>query len=352
MKHVKFLIAICLSLLAGSQLRAGAKDGKLDAYFIDVEGGASVLWVTPAGESLLIDTGNPGGNNNDRDPGRIAAAAKLAGISKIDYLIITHYHIDHFGGAVDLSKLIPIGTLYDNGDENPSRDRPTPEYLALKADKKIMIKPGDVIPLKQSDKPGAPKLEIKCIVARKKFIDPPANGKPNPFESESKGKPLDLSDNANSIVTLFSFGDWRFLDAGDLTWNIEHDVASPVHRVGTTLDVFKVTHHGLAQSNNPVFVKPLEPTVAIMTNGTTKGCEPETFATLKATPSIQTIWQIHTNLRADGNVNNTAPEFIANLQAACDGNHIEMHVGSDSRSYTVGIPATKVEKTYQTKKRE
>lgn len=347
MNQLRILI-ICLSVAClGTLARAGAADGKLDAYFCDVEGGASTLWITPAGESVLIDTGSPG----DRDAGRIMTAAKLAGISKIDYLIITHYHGDHFGGAQPLSELIPIGTLYDNREENPSRERPTTQYLALKTEKKILVNPGDTIPLKQSAKPGAPKLEIKFIAARKKFIDPPANAKPNPFEKDSKGKPLDLTDNANSVVTLFTFGDFRFLDAGDMTWNVEHDLMTPMNRIGT-LDVFKVTHHGLAQSNNPVMVKPLEPTVAIMTNGTTKGCEPETFATLKSTPSIQAIFQVHKNLRPDGDVNNTSPEYIANAEARCEGNYIRLAVAADAKNYTVGIPATKFEKTYQTKKHE
>ena len=134
-----------------------------------------------------------------------------------------------------------------------------------------------------------------------------------------------LSDNANSIVTLLSFGDFRFYEGGDLTWNMEHDLATPTNRAGT-VDVFKVTHHGLDLSNNPVLVKALAPTVAIMSNGTTKGCEPETFATLKSTPSIQAIFQIHKNLRKDGDVNNTSDDHIANLEKDCLGNDIEMSV--------------------------
>ena len=90
----------------------------LDIYFIDVEGGQSTLIVSPAGESLLVDTGYAG--NDGRDPGRVLAAAKAAGIKKIDYLLITHFHADHLGGAPELSKLIPIGAFVDHDTPPPT----------------------------------------------------------------------------------------------------------------------------------------------------------------------------------------------------------------------------------------
>jgi hypothetical protein len=245
-----------------------------------------------------------------------------------------------------LATLTPIHHLHDNGEENPSRDRPTTQYLETKVDDRTMIKPGDILPLKQRQ--GAPKLTIQCIAARKKFIDPPAGSKENPFEKDAKGKALDLSDNANSVVLLISFGDWRFYDGGDLTWNIEHDLAAPINRIGT-VDVYQVTHHGLDQSNNPVLVKAIEPTVAIMNNGATKGAAAEVFTTLRSTPSIKRIWQLHKNTRADGNVNNVEEKYIANIPANCEGNRVHMSVSVDAKSYTVSIPATKVEETYATK---
>jgi beta-lactamase superfamily II metal-dependent hydrolase len=335
---------VTLALLALSRLAiAGSSDGRLDFYFIDTEGGASTLIVTPAGESLLVDTGNPG----TRDPNRILTATKDAGISRIDYLVVTHYHIDHFGGAPELAKLLPIGTLYDNADQNTSNEKPSAAYLDMKVGKRIMINPGDIIPLKQADK-GA-KLTVLCLAARKKFIDPPADAKPNPFADTARPKPIDTSDNCSSIVQLLSFGDFRFYDGGDLTWNIEAQLVTPLNRVGT-VDVYQVTHHGLSLSNNPVLVKALEPTVAIMNNGSTKGAEGETFATFHVTPSIQDVWQLHKNLRSDGATNNTTPDLIANLDRDCKGEYIKMSVSPDGASYTVSIPSTKVSKTYQTKK--
>src|SRR5689334_10947908 len=93
-------------------LAAARAAATLDIYFIDVEGGQSTLIVTPAGESLLVDTGYAG--NDGRDPGRVAAAAKAAGITQIDYLLLTHFHGDHAGGVPELAKLLPIRAFVDH----------------------------------------------------------------------------------------------------------------------------------------------------------------------------------------------------------------------------------------------
>jgi hypothetical protein len=241
---------------------------------------------------------------------------------------------------------MPVQHLYDNGNENPTADRPSQEYLQAKVDDRSVLSPGDVLPLIQRE--GSPPLTVQCLAAHKKLIDPPAGAKQNPFDRDSKPKAEDTSDNANSIVLLVKFGDFKFFDAGDLTWNMEHDLAAPINRIGT-VDVYQVTHHGLALSNNPVLVKAIEPTVAIMNNGTTKGCDPEVCATLKSTPSIKNVFQLHKNLRPDGDVNNVETRFIANLEKNCEGNLVHMAVSPDAKRYVVSIPASKVEQTYETK---
>ncbi len=319
-------------------------------YWVDVEGGAGTLIVTPARESILIDTGMPG----ERDPQRLFRAAQAAGLTRIDHLVTTHFHIDHFGGAADLAKLIPIGTVYDNGipDHNPDNPaqpdafaRSIAPYRAMKADKRVVLKPGDEIPLKQI--PGAVPLKFRCLAGMQKTIGSPDRAIENPLCQTATEKAKDTGDNANSLVMLLELGRFQMFDGGDLTWNTETKLVCPLNLVGP-VDIYDVNHHGLDTSNNPVLVRALSPTVAIMSNGITKGCGAETFGTLKSVASIQAIYQIHKNLRADS-ANNTVAEQIANLEKDCQANFIKVSVEPDGRSYTVAIPATGHSRKFETR---
>lgn len=315
-------------------------DKRLDIHWIDTEGGAAVLFVTPTGESVLIDTGNPG----ERDSGRIIKAARDAGLKAIDHLVTTHYHIDHFGGASAVAKAIPIRNVYDNGDKNPAREKPTKDYLDINVEKRVLLNPGDTIPLRRVE--GGPKLELKCIGTRKQFIDPPANAEQNPLCGSVQGKPQDLTDNANSIVLLLTFGEFRSYHGGDLTWNIESRLVCPVNLIGE-VDVYQVTHHGLDQSNHPLVIRALGPTVAVMNNGTTKGAGAETMTTLESTESMEAIYQSHKCLRPDAR--NAPDEYIANLPEKCAGHPIKLSVDEKAKTYTVSIPANGHERTFEVK---
>ena len=339
--------SILLFLALCSTCLAGPKDGRLDIYWIDVEGGAATLIVTPAGETVLIDTGNP----NPRDPGRIVKTlGEVAGMKQLDHVLITHYHGDHFGGAATLAELVPIVNLWDNGKFDGMPDQPDKAYLNLKCGEKHVISPGSKLPLKQPEhsKEGH-QATLTCIGTRKTFIEAPA-GTPENKEvcAAAKEKERDGSDNANSVVSVLEFGPFRFYDAGDLTWNQETRLVCPKNLIGK-VDVYQVTHHGLDSSNNPLVLRSLEPRVAIMNNGTTKGCLPEVFANLKETKSIEAVYQVHKNLRPDGKTNNVKEEYIANQEEQCKGNYIKLSVAPDAKSYTVSIPANKHERTYKTK---
>jgi beta-lactamase superfamily II metal-dependent hydrolase len=332
------------SSVVGSSALAGPNDKRLDVYWIDVEGGAATLLVTPAGESVLIDTGNP----QRRDADRILKTLGEAGLKQIDHLIITHYHGDHYGGATLLAPLIPIRNLYDNGRFDNMPDNPGKAYFDLKADARHVVKPGDTLPLKQAD--GAATLSLRFLGGKQTFIDPPADAPDNAtICAAAREKARDGSDNANSLVMVVEFGGWRFFDAGDLTWNQEARLVCPKNLVGQ-VDVYQVTHHGLDSSNNPLVLKSLEPRVAIMNNGTEKGCLPEVFANLKETKSLEAIYQVHKNLRPDGATNNVPDEYIANHERACKGNPIQLSVAPDGKSYTVRIPANGHERTYNARK--
>src|SRR5438477_6641780 len=142
-----------LFLLLGTAALSSPKPKALQIYFVDVEGGQATLFVTAAGESLLIDTGWPGFDGRDAD--RIVAAAKKAGIAKIDYVLITHFHMDHGGGATQLAARIPVGAFIDHGDNRESTDAPTTQVwqdyqklLSTGKYRRISAKPGDKLPIR------------------------------------------------------------------------------------------------------------------------------------------------------------------------------------------------------------
>jgi len=340
---------ICAGFLAFLLLAVpGMAAPSLDIYWIDVEGGAATLIVTPAHQSVLIDTGWPTGSAE-----RIHDVAVKAGLTKIDYLILTHFHIDHFAGAAGLAELMPIGTVLDNGipAHNPDQggddawfQKMIGPYRAFKAEHRAIIEAGQEIPLRQEE--GAAPLSLRCMGCRQHFYHLPGDPA-NPLCDSGVDHPFDTSDNKNSVVNLLRFGSFKFFDGGDLTWNLEKALVCPVNSIGA-VDVFQVDHHGINLSSNPVLVRSLAPTVSVMDNGPRKGGSTETLATLRATPSIQTMYQLHRDLRGGKEFNTDDPD-IANLEEKCAGNYIKCSVDSSGKSYTFTIPATGFSKTYPTK---
>jgi beta-lactamase superfamily II metal-dependent hydrolase len=339
-----------LGLMAtGALALAGAADKKLEVYWVDVEGGAATLFVTPAGETVLVDTGYPG----DRDADRIGKTVKeLAGLSKIDHVVISHFHNDHFGALMDIVKRVPIGTLYERDLAGaPEKERSHPlitGYQAVTVDKRVRLKPGFKLPLRQQK--GAARLTFQFLGMDQKFVNGAGTRANAEICKENSPKPVDASDNKNSTVMLVTFGPFRFFAGGDLTWNTEGELVCPKNRVGAPIDVFQIEHHGLDQSNNPVLIKTLAPTVTVVNNGPKKGGDQGALGTLKATPSIQAVYQVHRNVRLGPEVN-TAPELTANIEEKCAGNHIKLTVEPDGKTYALAVPATKHEKSYQTRKK-
>jgi competence protein ComEC len=333
------------SLLLAAVAGAAAAPRSLDVYWIDVEGGAATLIVTPAGESLLVDTGYPG----ERDAARIHQVAAEAGLKSLDHVVITHLHRDHFGGLADLTGRIPVGTVWASPVEAaPAKERAQPEveaYLKAKVGRRSNVRAGDEIPLKPAA--GAAPLRLRILGARQDLLTPEAFRPNDAVCRDFAERPMDQTDNANSIGFVLEMGRFRFFDGGDLTWNVEARLVCPFDRVGP-IDVYQTDHHGLDSSNNPVLVKSLAPTVAIFNNGPRKGGESGSHADLAAA-GVQAVYQLHRNVR-EGAVN-TDPARIANLEEACTGSHVRLTVAPDGESYTVRVPSREHQAAYTTRPR-
>ena len=266
------LLSSCFAIATAAPSSLGMPTSKeLKVYFVDVEGGQATLFVTQAGESLLIDTGWPG--NDGRDADRIVAAAKDAGITKIDYVLITHFHDDHVGGLPQLVARIPVGTFIDHGDNREVGNAPTLErwqayqqLLATGKYKRLTLKPGDKLPVKGID---ATVVSSDGALIDKPLLDGGA-GRQNASCKESERRAGDQTENPRSLGIIISYGKLRFLDLGDLTRDKEMELMCPLNRLGR-VDVYIVSHHGWQQSGSPALVHGIAPSVAIMDNGAKKG---------------------------------------------------------------------------------
>jgi competence protein ComEC len=304
-RTVCFCVAISIAALASAQNRATKA---LDIYLIDVEGGNATLFVSPSGESLLIDAGN-GGAGAVRDAERIVAAVKDAGLKQIDHFVLTHYHGDHYGGLTELAARVPIQHYIDHGPNvQPNANTDAflqKDYPALYGKgKHTVAKPGDRIPLSGVD--------VRVVASAGNVIQSniPGGGQPNPFCAAYKPQDPDPTENAQSVGAFFTFGRFRTVHLGDLTWNKEGDLMCPTNRLGTA-DLFIVSHHGQPVSNAPVLAHAIRPRVAILNNGTRKGGQPDAMRVLHATPGLEDLWQIHFSLLS-GQEYTVPGMFIAN----------------------------------------
>jgi hypothetical protein len=245
---------------------------------------------------------------------------------------------------------MPIVNYYDRGiPETLNEDRNFAtmirDYKEASKEKSKTLKPGDVIPLKQKE--GTPEVKLLCLCSGGEVIPDKPEAPENPVAKEHKPKAEDRSDNAKSLGFLLSYGRFRFLDLGDLTWNIEYKLVAPSDKIGL-VDVYQVTHHGLDISNNPVVINTVKPRVAVMNNGAKKGGHIAVTTALRRSPEIKAIYQLHRNVNV-GAAENTDPEFIANPDEKCMGEGIKLSVADDAKSYTLTVGSKGKPKRYETR---
>jgi competence protein ComEC len=296
----------------------------LDIYWIDAEGGAATLIVTPSGESLLADTGNPG----DRDAQRIYdVATKQAHLTKIDTVLITHFHSDHVGGVPALAKLIPIGAFVDHGDsvetQNPADAQRWEAYKAVAAGHRTSLTVNGEIKLKG--------VRLDIVSSNGDVLS--KGGDANPYCASAVKKDPDPTENARSLGFKLTFGKFTFLDLGDLTWNKELELACPQNHLGH-VTLFQATHHGFYNDNSgaPAHVWSLHPQVVIVNNGPRKGLGANAWDTISKIPGLEDTWQVHLSLATDA-AHNTAEQRIANAEptAQCKGNFLKASISSDGK---------------------
>ena len=317
-------VSISLSALiaiAPAAQTPGAKPaaGKtLDIYVSDVEGGKATLFVSPTGETVLIDSGNPG----PRDQERMAAVLNAAGVKSIDYLLTTHYHVDHIGGMTELAKTVPIKAYVDHGPTVEPKEQIN-GFQAAYADlyskaKHVIVKPGDKLPIAG--------IDWRIVAAGGKSLKTPlpGAGRPNPFCAEFKPREnLRDPENGQSVGSVITYGKFKTIDLGDLLWDNEFELMCPNNPVGK-VDVYLVSHHGIDASGSTALVHGLEPRVAVMQNGTRKGGTLQTTTILNSSPNLEDIWQLHWsyNVGVEGNppglmiANIDDPAVIASILTA------------------------------------
>jgi competence protein ComEC len=335
------------ALGAAVALPAFAQSRTLDIYWVDVEGGAATLVVSPSGESLLYDAG---WETNDRDAQRIFAAARQAGISRIDHFVLSHFHADHAGGMVALSKLMPLGHCYDRGDFiEPPNQRWRDAYLSVCEDKRTILKAGDKIPLKGVD--------VDVVASNGELITKPLpGGGPNPLCATVEHHPADVPENQLMVSALFTYGRFRFLDLADLDWEKEVELVCPTNLIGP-VTIWQAGRHGaLDGAGAPGLLRTIRPQVAVANNGPRKGLGGPTGAAKQTLtdhyqrmldiPGIEDIWQVHRSL-FDG-ARNTDEVRIANLMDSdqCEGHWLKVSVEANG-TFTMTNGRTGYTKTYK-----
>lgn len=303
------IVLCCAAAAAAVFARPVPQSNALALYFIDVEGGQATLVVAPSGEALLVDTGY---GANGRDAGRIMDAMRDAGVSRIDHLVITHFHVDHIGGAVDLANRVRIGAIYDHGeigvpDDDDMRDT-FEGYRAMRA--------------RVSHSEPRVGARLRFGDGTLTWVSSDTRTLPGRLHSGTGANPscsLDVPEaedpfeNPRSTGFLLEFGRFRFLDVGDLTGEPLAALVCPVNLIGP-VDLYLLPHHGEEDGTFPATLDGFKPRTIVINNGSRKGARQDTLDLLHTRAAQTEVWQLHRAIAPD--VKNYPDPMIANLDTS------------------------------------
>ena len=341
-----------------------------DFYFIDVTLGNATLIVSPAGETMLLDT------STARTAGRVFETAKAAGVQRIDHLLLTHYHDDHFGAAAALAEKIPVGEFIDHGPSVESNkddawwqarrgpwfkpgkgqlyDESVAAYEKARAKSRHRIaKAGDVLPVKG--------LLVQVLTAGGKVIEKPVKGAggANAVCSSFERRAPDDAEDAQSIGVLVTFGKFRFVYLGDLSWNESGALFCPEDKVGP-VDAYVVTHHAQSFPRSmgdyywglsacpPCELAALRPRVAILSLGSFghRGGDDEAIKVVRNSPGLEDLWQTEKVIEGGEREHNVPDDFIAFVGRRDDtARFIKLSANADG-SFTVFNSRSQFSKHY------
>ena len=329
MKRLGVALMSVVVLGAGFHAAQRTSAQPLEIWVVDVEGGKAAIYRSPTGQTAMIDTGFPGA----RDLDRIVAVLAEADIRQVDYLISTHYHVDHIGGLLELAKRIPIGTFVDHGPtvEGPdvAQMPPGPDELSVTKPREqidgfqaayaelyrkarhLVVAPGDRVPITG--------LDWRIVTAGGKVLKTPAlpgGGRPNAactnFTPLVGTAGMVDPDDAQSVGSVVILGQFRAIDLGDLWRTKELELMCPNNPIGT-VDVYFASSHGAIASGSLPLVHGLRPRVALMQNGTRKGGAPGPMQTILSSPGLEALWQMHWSYNAMLEQNSPGL-YIANIE--------------------------------------
>jgi beta-lactamase superfamily II metal-dependent hydrolase len=312
--------ALSAALGAGCASAPAAPPARtLDIYFIDVEGGKATLVVTPSRESLLIDAGFPGSGTFNSTPGdpaqardaqRVLSAARAAGLARNDHLLVSHYHADHFGGVMELAQLLPVAEYIDHARPSAEAEARVPGTLALYDAYVALRAKARHRAAKAGDRFAVGDATVDVVASDGAVLPAPlaGAGAPNPACTTGGVPAQETTENPLSTAVLLRFGAFRYLDVGDLSGAPLYALTCPVNRLGPA-DVYAIAHHGGDDGSDPSLFAAVQPRAAVFSNGTRKGAQAATLATLRQLGIAG--WQLH---RTENPGAENAPEArIANL---------------------------------------